>query len=318
MISYSIIIPHYNTPDLLIRCLKSIPQREDIQIIVVDDYSNKNTIDRINGMKQKFPQVTFLYSEKNGGAGAARNIGLKHAYGKWVLFADADDYFLNEAFPIFDSHLNDEKDAILFGNKSVSSKDKINTRGNFINDNINYYKKNLISSQLAFLCTWVPWAKMIKLNFIRKNDFKFEEIKYGNDVFWNAQIVAGTEMIAIFQDPVYAITQEEKSLTTNRDRKAFRIRYNAFKNVNQYLKKHNKTYLTQAITLEFAAWAREIGLLFYIIFLFNSIKENLIFEGQKQWITFAKINRNFLCLHPTLFLFILFFTPSYLLKIRRK
>ena len=36
---YSIIIPHKNIPELLIRCLNSIPDREDIQIIVIDDNS---------------------------------------------------------------------------------------------------------------------------------------------------------------------------------------------------------------------------------------------------------------------------------------
>ena len=38
-IKYSIIIPHYNTPELLLRCVTSIPERNDIQIIVVDDNS---------------------------------------------------------------------------------------------------------------------------------------------------------------------------------------------------------------------------------------------------------------------------------------
>lgn len=40
MINYSIIIPHKNIPDLLQRCLNSIPRRTDIQIIVVDDNSD--------------------------------------------------------------------------------------------------------------------------------------------------------------------------------------------------------------------------------------------------------------------------------------
>lgn len=36
---FSIIIPHYDIPDLLMRCLESIPVSEDIQVIVVDDNS---------------------------------------------------------------------------------------------------------------------------------------------------------------------------------------------------------------------------------------------------------------------------------------
>ena len=42
MINYSIIIPHKNSPELLERCLNSIPERKDIEIIVVDDCSNEN------------------------------------------------------------------------------------------------------------------------------------------------------------------------------------------------------------------------------------------------------------------------------------
>jgi len=37
---FTIIIPHKDIPDLLIRCLKSIPVSEDIQVIVVDDNSS--------------------------------------------------------------------------------------------------------------------------------------------------------------------------------------------------------------------------------------------------------------------------------------
>ena len=43
--SYSIIIPHKNTPKFLQRCLDSIPQREDLEVIVVDDNSDPNIVD---------------------------------------------------------------------------------------------------------------------------------------------------------------------------------------------------------------------------------------------------------------------------------
>lgn len=38
---FTIIIPHKDIPDLLMRCLKSIPVSEDIQVIVVDDNSSE-------------------------------------------------------------------------------------------------------------------------------------------------------------------------------------------------------------------------------------------------------------------------------------
>lgn len=317
MILYSIIIPHYNSPTLLARCIESIPHRNDIQIIVVDDCSSQEHQKRLKDFSNSYNNVQFIFSSKNGGAGAARNIGLTYAKGEWVLFADADDYFLEDAFSIFDNHVNDKEDAILFGNKSVSSKSIINTRGNFINDNIKFFIENHLSAQLTFLCTWVPWAKMIKRNYIEKYQFKFEEVKYGNDVFWNTQIAANTERIAIYQQPVYAITQEKNSLTTNRNSVAFFTRYNVSKRANQYLDKINKTFLKQPVTLEFASWARELGFHFYISFLCKSIRQNCIFEGKNIWVTFAKINNNVLCKSPILFLIILLLIPSFFLKMRK-
>ena len=44
-INFSIIIPTKNIPDLLQRCLESIPQRSDIEIIVVDDNSDREIVD---------------------------------------------------------------------------------------------------------------------------------------------------------------------------------------------------------------------------------------------------------------------------------
>ena len=42
---YSIIIPHKNTPALLVRCVASIPKRDDLQIVVVDDNSDPSIVD---------------------------------------------------------------------------------------------------------------------------------------------------------------------------------------------------------------------------------------------------------------------------------
>lgn len=44
-ISFSIIIPHHNIPDLLERCIASIPMRDDVEVIVVDDRSSPSVVD---------------------------------------------------------------------------------------------------------------------------------------------------------------------------------------------------------------------------------------------------------------------------------
>lgn len=80
--NYSFIIPHYNTPLLLLRCINSIPIRKDIQIIIVDDCSpNTEELRMVIKQVKQIPYVEFYNTPQNGGAGLARNIGITHAIG---------------------------------------------------------------------------------------------------------------------------------------------------------------------------------------------------------------------------------------------
>lgn len=92
--AFSIIIPHYNTSGLLQRLLDTIPARDDTEIIVVDDASRQ---DELKAVRQccgnRTRQARLLCRDTNGGGGAARNDAMRAARGRWLMFADADDYF---------------------------------------------------------------------------------------------------------------------------------------------------------------------------------------------------------------------------------
>ena len=81
MIRFSVIIPHKGPQWQLDRCVASIPQRDDLQTIVIHD-------------------------EEGRGAGWARNQGLSQAEGSYVIFADSDDYF----HPCFNDFLDSIKE----------------------------------------------------------------------------------------------------------------------------------------------------------------------------------------------------------------
>ena len=97
-INYSIIIPHKNNLELLRRCLISIPNRTDIQRIVVDDCSAQSTVKEL--LKLEDNSTKIILTTENKGAGYARNIGLKNAVGEWIVFADSDDTFETEQLSI--------------------------------------------------------------------------------------------------------------------------------------------------------------------------------------------------------------------------
>lgn len=66
----------------------------------------------ISGKRQKNTEV--LFTKEGKGAGYARNIGLSHARGKWIIFADADDFFTADCFTILNEYMDSPHEVIYF------------------------------------------------------------------------------------------------------------------------------------------------------------------------------------------------------------
>ena len=97
----SVIIPTYNRPTYLRRCLESVLNQtyKNIEIFVVDD-NNPETEARIETEKimneyVNGKNVTYLKHNFNKNGSAARNTGWKHSSGKYITFLD-DDYEIDE------------------------------------------------------------------------------------------------------------------------------------------------------------------------------------------------------------------------------
>ena len=213
---YSIIIPHYDIPDLLMRCLDSIPIREEIQVVVVDDNSPdaETYVDRYPQLSRPF--LEFVRTTKGGGAGYARNVGLERARGKWLLFADADDFFSENMFDILESNRDNEADIVFFRFKGVLS-GNVNIesgKNSSLNDIIDHYIETHEEWSIRMdHCS--PWSKMVKRDLILKHNIHFDEIRYGNDVMFS--LLAGYYAQSIDAENVilYYRTTRPGSLTDN-------------------------------------------------------------------------------------------------------
>lgn len=89
----SIIIPVYNAELYLDRCVNSIINQTftDWELILVDDGSVDNSLEKCKVLEKKDTRIKVVH-KSNGGAGSARNVGLKIASGKYVGFVDSDDW----------------------------------------------------------------------------------------------------------------------------------------------------------------------------------------------------------------------------------
>lgn len=90
----SVVIPTYNRAELLTRAVDSVQNQTypNIEIIVVDDCSEKNPADVLSGYKA----LHFIRNPKNMGACYSRNQGLNKAKGDFINFLDDDDVLYPE------------------------------------------------------------------------------------------------------------------------------------------------------------------------------------------------------------------------------
>ncbi|MDR2424935.1 MAG: glycosyltransferase [Prevotellaceae bacterium] len=245
MTNYTIIIPHKNIPDLLQRCLDSIPERDDIQIIIVDDNSIPTKVDfnAFPGLNRKNTEVYFTKEDK--GAGYARNTGMKHAKGKWLIFADADDFFMPCFNEILELYKDNVHDIVYFKTTSVDSDTfQYHNRSEYLNYILSKIQRTK-NWNLAIILT-PPWGKFIKRSLIEHNNIRFQETQYSNDVFFSMRVAISDSIKIISNDILYCVTYRTGSLTRvdhlskKQKLKPLTIRYQVSCEADSYLKKIGK------------------------------------------------------------------------------
>ena len=214
--TYAVIIPHYNDILRLKRLLKSIPIRNDIQIIIVDDYSDSYN-DLIILCNYFEHSIQLTRTKKNSGAGVARNIGLSFVKSRYVLFADSDDEFTNHAFEIYDNLINDECDLIYTLAEGIQERSGLpSVRANDLNEYCTKYLETKDKKDLDILkinhC--VPWAKIYKYSFLQQTRINHSESFVSNDIYFNVVNAVLASCVKVSKEYTYRVYRLQDSLTS--------------------------------------------------------------------------------------------------------
>ena len=97
MIKISVIMPVYNCEEYLEESIDSVLQQtlQEWELLCIDDGSTDKSVDILKEYEKKDKRI-HIFTQKNQGAGPARNLGLQNAQGEFVSFLDADDYLLDK------------------------------------------------------------------------------------------------------------------------------------------------------------------------------------------------------------------------------
>jgi len=218
----SIIVPHKNSIDTLARLTNSIPWSNFLEIIIVDDHSDSEVKVALKNFCMNDDRITLLDNNTEiFSAGKARNIGLTHAKGKWILFADSDDYFLEDFCSQLKIYMHSEAEVIYF-----KPKIRLDKKGNGCYPMIkvfDIYQKKPSKENLLLLALHMitPWSKMIKREHIEQNDLYFDEVKKNNDVLFSQKLALCSDKIEVSYSPIYFYAIYPSSLTNQIDLESF-------------------------------------------------------------------------------------------------
>lgn len=221
----SVVIPVYNAEKYLDLSLFSLKYQTfpQFEVLCVDDGSTDQSVEIINRYAQSDPRFKLL-RQSHQFAGVARNLGIQHARGEYLLFLDADDYFapnlLIDAYyqaKLFDAEIcvfaanyYDQKLATIGAMPEVC--DFTRCPRNSI-----FSKETNLANIFAFTSP-APWSKLFKRQFILDKKISFQNTRNANDLrFVLTALAEAGRIVVLDKTLVYYRISHGTSLQQTKD-----------------------------------------------------------------------------------------------------
>lgn len=293
MALFSIIIPHKNSVDLLSTLLASIPNSLDYEVLIVDDNSDAVYLEKLHDMELN-GNVRVFYNVKSQGAGKARNLGLRHATGKWILFADADDFFVKDISSLLAVCGKSDADIIYFYVTSIY----INTmttayrHERYVRLVDAYLESPSVNEDLLRFYFTPPWGKIYRHSLLIEYQILFEEILTGNDMLFSLKAAWTARKIEAHREVLYVVTVSQGSLTTTMSKSHFESRFQAVLQCNDFLRTVDKPRYQMSV-LYFLVKSYRFGLC-YVCHVAGELRKHHsnIFIGLKKIFAFTSVIRD--------------------------
>ena len=208
----SLIIPVYNVRDYLRKCLDSVAAQtwQDLEVILVNDGSTDDSPEILQEYAVKYAHFS-VYTIENRGLGGARNYGMEHATGEYVLFLDSDDYIAENCVEVLVNAAEKNGSDIVVANCYDVRED-----GSLVQAYQNVYKNATTSlaeePQILFnrVCAW---GKLYKRELL--NGFSYVSRVWYEDMRLTHKLYLHAKKITYVEDFLFYYVQRAGSIMNN-------------------------------------------------------------------------------------------------------
>ncbi|NLR11049.1 glycosyltransferase family 2 protein [Lactobacillus sp. ZJLC29-4] len=200
-------MPTFNSQATIVAAVSSLLKLRNVifEIIIVDDGSTDDTIRRINSVllaDKPGPSIRVL-QEAHAGAGAARNVGIENAKGKYLMFVDADDCVIN--CEKIEREIRQETAEVIVFSKAIQA-NQSRSWDELIADNLGLNLNGVFDSG--------PVSKLYNRRFIVKHNIRFlREVKIGEDLVFNLDVLSQARDVRLVCGGVYQVNNSATSIT---------------------------------------------------------------------------------------------------------
>lgn len=209
----SVIIPLYNKEPIIRRTIQSVLSQSftNFELIIVSDGSTDGSMDVVRSIHD---DRIIIVEQENGGPSKARNTGVKHCHGDWILFLDADDELADGALEhLWNTTITHSKANIIDGSFVVRAKD--GERPFIFKDRIiqNNYKDFFYKRTLPSTGHTLFKSELVKKYPYNINIRRYEDVELIMRILKEAKIVTISKMIFYVNASYSCASAARKSIT---------------------------------------------------------------------------------------------------------
>ena len=213
----TVVVPLYNMAQFLPRAMDSLLKQdyENYEIIIVDDGSTDNGSQLADDYAEKYDKVSCIHKE-NGGLSSARNAGIDHAKGRYIIFPDPDDWVSEDYLSFLHGMKSTyHADLEICGRTVVdeNSKELSSTKGEVGILEKEEALKKLMDSKYYM---GSAWNKLFHLDIIRENKLYFDtELGMAQDLHFCVRYFMLCEKVVYDPSPKYFYFQHSGGVTSS-------------------------------------------------------------------------------------------------------